>query len=334
MLKRAIVPAAMVGVLGLVLVVLAVSGALDAPNRPTFVQGEIDATRVDVSAKITGRVAEQLVRDGSPVHKGEPLLILDSPEVQARVQQAEAALAQAQAQLEKVRNGSRSEEIRQAVNAHAEAQAAVTIAEQTYNRVKKLHDAKAISSQDYDQARSQLSMAREREKRARAAMDMAQTGARPEDEQAMAAQARLAEAKLAEIESMRADVELRSPLTGEVNKVLVRQGELVSVGYPLVTLVDLDDVWAVVQLREEYLTHIRMGETFKASVPALGGKEVTFRVTYIAPLGDFATWRATNSSGSFDLKTFEVHGQPVDPVPGLRPGMSVVFSIPDNIPGA
>ena len=333
MLKRAAVPAALVGLFGLVLIVLAISGALDVSHEPKFIQGEIDATRVDVSAKISGRVAEQMVRDGTPVQKGELLLVLDSPELQARVQQAEAWLAAAQAQLEKIRKGAREEEIRKAENVHAEAVAALTVAEQTFARVKKLHEARAISSQNYDEAKSQLDMAREREKQAKATLDLVLSGARPEDEQAADAQARLAQAKLAEVESMREDLQLRAPLSGEVNKVLVRQGELVSAGYPLVTMVDLNDVWAVVQLREEYLKYIRMGETFQARVPALGDQNVTFRVNYIAPLGDFATWRATNDSGSFDLKTFEVHGQPLEAVPGLRPGMSVIFEIPDNLSG-
>ena len=332
-MKKVLLPA-LTGLAGLALLLLAVGGALNVPDRPDFIQGEIDATRVDVSAKISGRVAEQLVRDGAQVKVGDVLLVLDSPELQARVQQAEASVAAARAQLEKVRNGTRVEEVRQAENTHAEAVASLTVAEQTFARIRRLHEARAISSQNYDEAKSQLEVAREREKRARAAMDMAHAGARIEDEEAVDAQARVAEAKLAEVEFMRADMQLQSPMNGEVNKVLVRQGELVSAGYPLVTLVDLNDVWAVVQLREEYLAHIRMGETFKARVPALGGREVSFSVTYIAPLGDFATWRATNNSGSFDLKTFEVHGEPVEPVPGLRPGMSVIFSIRDNIPGA
>lgn len=329
MQTRIILPV-VVGAVGLSLLVLSLTGALDVNHRPTFVQGEIDATRVDVSAKISGRVAEQLVRDGAVVKVGEVLLTLDSPEMNARVQQAEASLAAAQAQLDKIRNGSRSEEIQQVRNAHAEAQAAVGMAEQTFNRIKRLRESKAISGQNYDDAYSTLLMAREREKRAQAVLDMALTGARPEDEVLMDAQARLAAAKLAEVKSMYADIRLASPMNGEVNKVLVRQGELVSPGYPLVSLIDLNDVWAVIQLREEYLQYVRMGETFKGKVPALGNAEVTFCVTYIAPLGDFATWRATNSSGTFDLKTFEVHGSPVEAVPGLRPGMSVIFGIPEN----
>lgn len=327
MLKKAVLPV-LVGIIGMSLVILAVVGALDVSDQPGFIQGEIDATRVDLSAKISGRVAEQLVRDGAPVQAGDLLLVLDSPEVEARVQQAEAALAVAQAELDKVNHGTRIEEIRQAENAHAEAEAALTMAEQTFARVKRLHDAKAISTQDFDQAGGNLQMAGEREKRARAAMDMARTGARTEDQQAISAQVQMTQAKLAEVESLRADTRLLSPITGEINKVLVRQGELVNPGFPLLTLVDLNDLWAVVQMREEYLSYIRMGENFTATVPALGNKEVTFQVTYIAPLGDFATWRATNNAGSYDLKTFEVRGQPTEPVPGLRPGMSVIFPLP------
>lgn len=328
---KVILPGA-VAVIGLSLVVLSLTGALNVDTTPDFVQGEIDATRIDISAKITGRVAEAMVRDGEPVNAGDLLILLDSPEMQAKVHQAEAARAAAQAQLDKIRHGTRQEEIQQVINAHAEATAALNMAEQTFARIQRLHSAKAISTQQFDEANTSLQVAREQEQRARAVMEMAQTGARPEDEQAVSAQLRLAEAQLAEVESMRADTRLLSPISGEVNKVLVRQGELVSAGYPLITLVDMDDLWSVVQLREEYLNYIRMGETFKATVPALGNRVVEFRVTYIAPLGDFATWRATNNSDSFDLKTFEIHGVPTDRVEGLRPGMSVVFSIKDNIP--
>lgn len=319
-----------VAFVGLGLLFLALGGYVNLTPKPLFVQGEIDATRVDISPKISGRVAEQLVRDGSKVKVGQTLIVLDSPEIQAKVLQAEAGLAGAQARLEKVLTGSRVEEIRQTQNAHAEAAAALSTTEQTYARVKRLHAAKAISTQSYDDAYGALQMAHEREKRARAAMEMAEAGSRSEDQREVAALVQQSKAQLAEVESLRADTNLTAPITGEVNKVLVRQGELVGAGYPLLTLVDLADLWVAVQLRENYLPHIRMGEKFIGIVPALGNKEVEFEVTYMAALGDFATWRATNNAGSFDLKTFEVHGQPVAPVEGLRPGMSVIFHLPDE----
>ena len=127
---------------------------------------------------------------------------------------------------------------------------------------------------------------------------------------------------------MARDVELRSPVDGEISKVLVDVGELVAPGYPLVTLIELDDLWMVIQVREDQLQDVRMGRLLVGQIPALSRKKVVFRVDYMAPLGNYATWRATNNSDSFDLKTFEVRGRPVKPVPGLRPGMSVIFAWP------
>ena len=84
----------------------------------------------------------------------------------------------------------------------------------------------------------------------------------------------------------------------------------------------------VIQVREDQLQDVHMGRLLVGQIPALAGKKVVFRVDYMAPLGNYATWRATNNSDSFDLKTFEVRGRPMKPVPGLRPGMSVIFAWP------
>lgn len=325
-MNKKILPALGAGFVGIVLLLLSLTGMLDVSLDRDFVQGEIDATRVDVAPKLTGRVLKQLVKDGSQVKAGDALLLLDSPEMEARVQQAGAALAQARAVQEKAHNGSRDEELRQAETSHAEAVAALRVARQTYDRVRRLYADKAISAQNLDEAKSQFAIAREREERAAAALAMHRSGSRAEDIEAADARVAQAEAVLAEALATGEDRQLSSPLDGEVSKVLVRRGELVTPGYPVVSLVDLSDIWVVVQLREKYLSHVRMGEIFTGVVPALGEKEVQFRVSYISPLGDFATWRATNNSGSYDMKTFEIHGEPVEPVPGLRPGMSVVFS--------
>ena len=292
MKKSAAAPAVLLGLIGLSIILLSMTGVLDVSYDRDFAQGEIDATRVDISPKLTGRVLEQLVADGASVRKGDLLLVIDSPEMEARV--------------------------------------ARRIAQQTYERVRQLHANKAISSQDLDESRSQLSIAREREERAAAALEMARTGSRIEDIEAADAQVDLAQAALDEALATSRDIRLSAPMDGEVSKVLVRQGELVTPGYPVVSLVDLNDVWSVVQLREKYLNHVKMGGVYVGTIPALGDRKVRFRVTYISPLGDFATWRATNSSGSYDMKTFEVHSTPVEPVPGLRPGMSVIFSLEDN----
>ena len=64
--------------------------------------------------------------------------------------------------------------------------------------------------------------------------------------------------------------------------------------------------------------------TIKGKIPALNSKEFEFKVNYIKAMASFATWKATKVTGEFDAKTFEVRALPVHPIPGLRPGMSVL----------
>lgn len=326
-MRRFLLPA----VLGLVaagIAVMALSGLLDVDRENTFIQGEMDGTRIDVAAKFSARVAATPGRDGAPVRQGDLLLRLDGTEMEARVLQTRQELERARAQLEKALNGTREEEIRRLHQQHQEAVAALALAEKTHVRCRVLHAQQAVSTQRYDEAVNALTQARARERAMKAALEEAVTGSRQEDIAAARAATQALEARLQEVESMARDVELRSPVDGEISKVLVDVGELVAPGYPLVTLIELDDLWMVIQVREDQLQDVRMGRLLVGQIPALSGKKVVFRVDYMAPLGNYATWRATNNSDSFDLKTFEVRGRPVKPVPGLRPGMSVIFAWP------
>ena len=326
-MRRFLLPA----VLGLVaagIAVMALSGLLDVDRENTFIQGEMDGTRIDVAAKFSARVAATPGRDGAPVRQGDLLLRLDGTEMEARVLQTRQELERARAQLEKALNGTREEEIRRLHQQHQEAVAALALAEKTHARCRVLHAQQAVSTQCYDEAVNALTQARARERAMKAALEEAVTGSRQEDIAAARAATQALEARLQEVESMARDVELRSPVDGEISKVLVDVGELVAPGYPLVTLIELDDLWMVIQVREDQLQDVRMGRLLVGQIPALSGTMVVFRVDYLAPLGKYATWRATNNSDSFDLKTFEVRGRPVKPVPGLRPGMSVIFAWP------
>ncbi len=317
-MRRFLLPA----VLGLVaagIAVMALSGLLDVDRENTFIQGEMDGTRIDVAAKFSARVAATPGRDGAPVRQGDLLLRLDGTEMEARVLQTRQELERARAQLEKALNGTREEEIRRLHQQHQEAVAALALAEKTHARCRVLHAQQAVSTQCYDEAVNALTQARARERAMKAALEEAVTGSRQEDIAAARAATQALEARLQEVESMARDVELRSPVDGEISKVLVDVGELVAPGYPL---------WMVIQVREDQLQDVRMGRLLVGQIPALSGKKVVFRVDYMAPLGNYATWRATNNSDSFDLKTFEVRGRPVKPVPGLRPGMSVIFAWP------
>ncbi len=125
------------------------------------------------------------------------------------------------------------------------------------------------------------------------------------------------------------ETRLRTPLSGEVIHLLANPGEVINAGYPVVTILDLDDIWITFNIREDRLAGMEMGREFTVSVPALGHRRVLVEISYIAPLGDYATWRSTSASGGFDLKTFEIRARPLEPIQGLRPGMSALVSLED-----
>jgi HlyD family secretion protein len=153
---------------------------------------------------------------------------------------------------------------------------------------------------------------------------MARLGARDEDKAAANAQARQVAGVVAEVEAAQAETELKSPVAGEVAKVLARVGELSPQGVAVVTVVDLRDQWVVLNVREDKLQRFAPGAEFDAVLPALGKEAVRFKVFYTAVLPDFATWRATRAGQGFDARTFEVRARPTAPIAGARPGMSVL----------
>lgn len=291
---------------------------------PLLLEGEIEATEIDVAAKVPGRVESVFVRLGQKVEAGDLLLTIASPEVEAKLDQAEAAQAGAAALSRKANAGARDQEIRSAEQNWKRAEATAELAETTFARIERLLEDGVVPRQRRDEAQAQAKAARAASEAAKAAFDLAQAGAREEDKAAAEAGQEQAEGAVAEVEAYLAETEVRAPVAGEVSSLLIDAGELAPTGFPVVTLVDLQDNWAVFQIREDLLASIRIGTEFTAKVPALGEQAVAFEVTFIAPLGDFATWRATSASEGFDLKTFEVRARPMEPVDGLRPGMSVI----------
>ena len=310
-------------------------GAMARKPVPVVIQGEVDATDVSVAAKIPGRVAQILVREGQSVARGDLVAILESPELDAKMAQAEAAFRAAEAQQQKAEHGTRTEEIRAACNQWQKALAATELADKTYQRVDRLHADGVLPAQKRDEAEANLKAARETAAAAKAVYDMALAGARREDRRTAAALLDQANGAVCEVAAIREDTRLRAPIAGEVALRVVEAGEVISAGFPLVKIVDLNDVWVVFHLREDLLADIRMGTTLTARIPALADRRINLAVDYIAPMGDFAAWRATRARGDFDLKTFEVRARPTRPVDGLRPGMSAIVPLsPADRPAA
>ena len=296
--------------------------------QPEQLQGMLEARETDVALKITGRIAEVAVQEGQKVERGALLVKVDSPEVAAKLAQATGARDAAEAVAEKARYGARGEEIRMARAQWERAVVAQDLAAKGFQRADNLFKEGLLAAQRRDEAEANLRAAEGQTRAAKAQLDMAEAGARREDQAAAAAQARQVAGVVQEVEAARAETELRSPIGGEVAKVLAKVGELSPAGVPVVTLVDLADHWALFNVREDRLSAFAVGQEFEAVVPALGPQPVRFKVTGSSPLPDFATWRATRSGAGYDLRSFEVKARPVQPLAGMRPGMSVLVSLP------
>lgn len=296
-----------------VAVILAVIGCVYAfmQANTMLLQGEVDVKTVDLASKITGRIEKINYKKGDRVKKGDVLIALDTPEINAKATQVDATVQLALAQQEKVNNGARNEQI-------SMAKASRDLAKKTFDRLNRLHDEGVIPTQKLDEARAKYQAAQDN-------YNMLVTGSRMEDKLSAAANVKRAMGANDEVQSYLKENTIVAPIDGVITEINVEEGELVGAGYPIVTIVDDNDCWVVFNLREDLLTKIKDGTEFNVKIPAIGNESVKVKVNYISVMGDFANWRATKAKGDFDMKTFEVRAVPVEKVDGLRAGMSAVF---------
>jgi HlyD family secretion protein len=286
----------------------------------------IEAQQYSISSKVPGRIDQVLVRKGDTVSKGQLVFTLHSPEIEAKLEQAKAGEKAAGALAQEAEKGARAQQIQAAKDQWLKAKAAADLMEKTYQRVNNLYKDGVVAEQKRDEAMTQWQAAKYTESAAFQMYELAKEGARDETKLAAAEKARMAAGAVAEVEAYASDTRIESWFDGEVSQVLLQSGELAPQGFPVVTVIDTHDAWAVLNVREDLLKHFQKGETFSAYLPALD-KNVQFRITHIAVMGDFATWRATDASQGFDLRTFEVEARPVEPISALRMGMSLVVEL-------
>ena len=309
----------------LISVILTVSiiGIFILRPEPLMWQGEVEANEVRVSGKLPGRIERFLVEEGQYVNKGDTLVLLESPEIEAKLQQVIAVEEAAFAQKQKAMTGARKQQIEAAYEQWQRAEAGADIAKKTFERVSNLYEKGVLPAQKRDEADANNKASAALARAAKSQYDLALSGAQKEDKEAAQALLNQAKGAVSEVEAYMKETCLLSPINGEISDIFPKQGELVGTGAPIMNVLDLTDTWVVFNIREDMLAGIKQGQTFKAIVPALGNKTIELKITRIKALGNYATWKATKVSGDFDLKSFEIKAKPVVPVDGLRPGMSV-----------
>ncbi|MDE7473731.1 MAG: HlyD family efflux transporter periplasmic adaptor subunit [Muribaculaceae bacterium] len=304
---------------------LALVGFLFLKEPPEIIEGQADATSVRVSGMLPGRVTEFMVKEGDMVHAGDTLVHIHSSLAEARLAQAQYMVDAAQAVNRKVDSGTRSQIIQGAYQLWQQAKAAVDITGKTYERMQNLYAKGVVSEQKRDEAKAAYDAAVAAEKAAESQYSLAKQGAQSEDKQSASAMVGAAESGVAEVNALLEDQYLTAPCDGQVDIIYPHVGELVSIGAPVMNLLRTDDKWVTFNVREDLLSDITMGKKIKVMIPALDRKEIDVEVFYIRDMGSYATWRATKSTGDWDSRTFQIKARPLEDIPNLRPGMTVIY---------
>jgi len=296
------------------------------PKPQEVLQGQAETSDYRVSSKVPSRVKELRVQAGDKVKAGDTLVIMDSPEVLAKMEQAQAAEAAARAIEQKAQNGARQQEIQGAYELWQKAKAGLGVAEKTYTRVARLYDEGVIPAQKRDEAEAQLKAMQATEKAARSQYEMAREGARREDKAAAAAQVARAQGAISEVKGYLNETVLLATADGTVTEIFPKVGELVGTGAPIMNIAQDDDVRYIFNVREDYLPELKAGMEKTIYVPALD-RELNVRITTMNVMGSYATWKATKALDKYDLKTFEVTARAVNEADNkdILAGMTVII---------
>jgi HlyD family secretion protein len=288
--------------------------------------GMFETVTVNVASEIPGRIDAIYVELGDSVTKGDILATFHPDIMNAKIGQAEGIKNAAESMLKRTKQGTRKEKIEAAVNQYYMAAGQFEFASKTYNRFLILYADSIISKQEMDEMEFKYNAAKNEMEAAEAIYNLAKNGATYEDIQIVAGEVEAASAMLEEAEAYYQQLEIIAPISGEISNKLSETGEVMAAGYPLLTIMIPEKIYAIANVREDKLESFKKGSILSGKVPGLGGRVFDFEVSYLAVMADFATWVPTHSKGDFDLKTFEVRLKPVVKIDGLRPGMTVQLS--------
>ncbi|WP_285798774.1 efflux RND transporter periplasmic adaptor subunit [Duncaniella freteri] len=306
-------------------IVLAIIGFVFLNKPADIIEGQADATSVRISGKLPGRVMDIYVSEGDMVRAGDTLVHIHSSLAEAKLMQAEGMETVARTQDRKVDAGTRIQIINSARNLVTQAEAAVTIARKTYDRLQNLYDEGVLSEQKRDEAKAAYDAAVAGHNAAKSQLELAIAGAQKEDKESAAAMVNVAKGGVAEVQSVLEDQYLLAPCDGQIDQIYPEVSELVMLGAPIMSLLKTQDKWVTFNVREDLLKDMPLGGEIEVMIPALDKKKVKARIYYSRDLGSYATWQATKATGQWDSKTFEIKARPLEDLPELRPGMTVVY---------
>jgi len=238
------------------------------------VTGVVEANEtVRVTSEIMGQVKEIKVKDGVGVTKGDVLIVLGDEQIKIQVAQAQATLDSIQASYDKIRSGARPQEIKQAESALLQSKINRNSTEENYRRMEKLFSEKAISEQQYDQAKKQYEIADAQYRSAQDSYELVIEGASEEDVRSVEAQVRQTKAALDIAKYQLKNTKITTPISGKVTSIAVSSGEMISPSMPLLSIIDVSKVFVKVGISEKDISKIKEGQKVNLEIDAFPEEE-------------------------------------------------------------
>jgi len=317
-------------ILTLIIILISVVGYFLSKPEDALITGEVESNEYRVSGKVTGRVDSIAVKLGDKVCKGDTLVFIYAPDIQAKVSEAKAVESGASAIAQKALKGARKEEIQEAFEVWQQAVTYESVMKKSLDRIQKLYDQKVVSAQKYDETKAGYDASVAQAKAAKSKYDMAVNGAREEDKEAAMAQQEQAKGALQEVYAYMQDLCLTASCDGYVTEIYPKLGELVQKGNKIMDITNPNDLWFTFNVREDDMHGMKVGDKVRIKIPFLNNKEVTATISMINLRDTYAIWKATTETKGYDMQTFEVRAVPDSPIDGLRIGISAILESPKD----
>ncbi len=323
-------------IISLGLLVLAAAGITwwlshrHAASDEIVLYGNVDLREVDLAFNDSQRIVEVLVQEGDRVRKGQVLALLDTSRLTPQLEQAEAQADSQAAVVQRLRNGSRPQEVAQARANLALAQADARQAQDNYLRIQQVFrssSGRAISRQDLDNAQAQSDVSQARVAVNRKALELAVIGPRKEDiaqAQAMLAAER---ANVALLEQEVADATLKAPLDAVVRSRIAEPGDMASPQKTAFTLAITDPKWVRAYVSEKQLGLVHSGMTATVQVDSFPNRRFDGWVGFISPVAEF-TPKTVETPDLRSSLVYQIRVFVKDPDDDLRLGMPATADLP------
>ena len=297
-------------------------------NNPNLIEasGNIEATNVIVSSKVNGEIEKILYDEGQFVNEGDTVMLVDHETLQLQLEQAQAGVEAARAQLNLLRNGARKEDITQAEEAVKQAQVNFELAQKDKERMENLYQSNSISQNQYDNAKAKFELTRAQLKSVKENLDKLKHFARPEEIQQAEANLNRQISGVKLLKKSINDSYVKSPINGVIVDKFFEKGETVTQMSSLFKVSDLRTVDLMIYVSEEELGKVKLGQTADISVDAYPGKKYSGKVIFISPEAEFTPKNIQTKDERTKL-VFAVKIRVDNPEYDLKPGMPADASV-------